>query len=99
MSSIETRELNITTVVDYVSKYLRNALTPYIGRYNITPQFLNLMNMTIDGLKNKLIREGIIQNLIVEELAQSTTERDTLLVTISLGLSYPLNYIKITLAF
>ncbi len=99
MSSIETRELNITTVVDYVSKYLRNALTPYIGRYNITPQFLNLMSMTIDGLKNKLIREGIIQNLIVEELAQSTTERDTLLVTISLGLSYPLNYIKITLAF
>ena len=99
MSSVETRELSITKTVDFVSKFIRNGLSPYIGRNNITSQFLALIKMTLDGMKSYLIREGIVTDLTIVGVEQSTTERDTLLVTISIGVPYPCNYIKITLAF
>ncbi len=99
MSSVETRELSITKTVDFVSKYLRNALISYIGRYNITSQFLSLVGMTLDGLRQNLIRDGIVTDMNILSITQSTTERDNLLVSIEIAVPYPCNYIKITLAF
>lgn len=99
MSSIETRELNVTKVLDYVSKFIRNGLTPYIGSYNITDKFLRLMSMNIEGMKNYLIRQEIITGLNILEIAQDPTERDVLNIVLDVSLPYPANYIRITLTF
>lgn len=99
MSSIELRELSITKVLDYVSKYIRNALVSYIGRYNLTESFIKLVGMTLDGIKQGLIKENVVTDLRVLEIKQDTSQRDTLLITLEVGVPYPVNYIKITLAF
>ena len=99
MSSIETRELSITKILDYVSKYIRNGLTPYIGTYNITDSFLNLMSMTLSGMKNALVREGVITDLVISDISQDESQRDTINVVLNVGVPYPVNYIKITLTF
>jgi hypothetical protein len=99
MSSIETRELSITKILDYVSKFIRNGLTPYIGTYNLTDKFVRMMSMTLEGMKNYLIREGVITDLVVLEMSQDASERDTLNVVLDIGVPYPVNYIRITLTF
>lgn len=99
MSNIETRELSITKVLDFVSKFVRNGLVSYIGKYNITEDFLKLMSMTLSGMRNYLVAKGHVQDLIIDSIEQSSSERDTLLVRLSVKVPYPVNYIKITLAF
>lgn len=99
MSSIELRELNITKVLDYTAKLIRNTLTPFIGRYNITPEFLKVMTMSLNSIGDRLVREGVIIGMRVLQVAQSTTERDNVLVTVEVQVPYPVNYIKITLTF
>lgn len=99
MNSVETRELNITKSLDFVSKFLRLGLRGYIGRYNITPRFLKLMEMTFNGMKNYLIRNEYVVDMRLLSLEQSTTERDVILVNLEIAPAYPVNYIRITLTF
>jgi len=99
MSSIETRELSITKILDYTSKFIRTGLTPYIGTYNITDKFIKNMTMILNGMINWLIRETVVEAIKILNIEQSSTEKDTILVTLEIKVPYPVNYIKITLAF
>ena len=99
MSSIERRELSITKVLDYTAKTLRTTLEPYIGKYNITPEFLQKLGTVINAVKVLLKRAGVIADLAIESIAQDTIEPDVVLVTVMVKPYYPANYIRITLAF
>lgn len=99
MTSIETRELSVTKVLDFVSKFIRNGLAPYIGTYNLTDKFIKLMSMNIEGMKNWLIREEIITDLVIQDMAQDPSESDVLNIVLDVGVPYPVNYIRITLTF
>ena len=96
MSSVEKRELNIVKAVDYVAKYLRNVLSPLIGKYNITPQFLGSFNASLSILGSTLVRDGVIKSFTILSVTQVG---DTLLVDIKIEVFYPCNYIKINLIF
>lgn len=99
MTSVERREINILKTLDYVAKFVRNGLVGYIGRYNITPQFLKLLKMTVQAQALFLVREGRLNDMKISQLIQDEIQKDTILLTFEVEVKYPVNYIKITLQF
>lgn len=98
-SSVEKQELSITKSLDYVAKFVRNGLVPYIGNYNITPAFIGMIKTIIMGQGTFLRREGRIIDLKLAKVEQDSVSKDTVLITINVAVKYPVNYIKITLVF
>jgi len=96
-TSIEKRELSITKVVDYTAKFVRTGLRNFIGRHNITPQFIDQITTVTQGLVNFLIEGGVLIGAEVNRVAQDKDNPDTLLVDITLNVPYPCNYIRVTL--
>jgi hypothetical protein len=99
VSSIAYRELSVTKALDFVSKFIRNGLRPYIGKYTITPAFLRMLNSILVGMGRWLVREGHINDLKVLNVTQDAVNPDTILVEINVLVKYPVNYIKIQLIF
>jgi len=97
--SIAKRELSITTALDYTSKYIRNVLADYIGRFTITADFLNKVRVILDGIGDELVANGVIVGLSVNKVEQSSVSPDTVLCEIDVAVKYPVNYIRITLVF
>jgi hypothetical protein len=99
MSTIEARELNIRKVVDFTAKFLRNALTPYIGTYNITSAFIKLATSVCNGVGIFLTREGVINDFKLTSIVQDTVNPDTVKVEFKILVKYPVNYITVDLVF
>lgn len=99
ITSVAKRELSITNTLDYAAKMLRQALNPYIGRYNITPSFLNLVNSVLVSASKKLIRNGVVEDISSISVEQDANQKDTLIVSLDVKVKYPVNYIKIKLIF
>lgn len=99
ISSVAKRELSIVCALDYTAKFLRKGLKPYIGRYNITPAFLKLVETILVGSGLYLVREGIVKDLKVLSVTQDENNPDTLYIDINILVNYPVNYIKIKLIF
>jgi hypothetical protein len=99
MSTVERRELSITKALDFCSKFLANALQPYIGRYNITPAFMKILSMSFSAFAIWLVREGHVNSVTIDKIEQDPIALDSVLVTLTVGVKYPVNYIKITLVF
>lgn len=99
VSSIERQELSITKSIDFAAKFIREGVRPYIGKYNITPTFLNMLKSIVVGQGAYLRREGYVNDVRVDKIEQDPVSKDTILVTISISVQYPVNYIKITLQF
>ena len=99
MNSVQERELSITKSVDFVAKYVRNALSGYIGRSLITPGFLSVVGAILNGLGGTLIKNGRINGFTVLSVTQDTVNPDTIRVSIQILPKYPVNYIKIDLIF
>lgn len=97
LTSIETRELSITKVVDFVAKFLRTGLRNFIGTFNITQPFLDTLSTVIQGMLGFLVESGVILGGDLNNLIQSTTAPDTVLVDVTLDVPFPCNYIRLTL--
>ncbi len=97
LTSIESRELSITKVVDYVAKFLRTALRNFIGTFNITQPFLDTLSTVIQAMLGFLVENGIILGGDLNNLIQSKDSPDTVYVEITLDVPYPCNYIRLTL--
>lgn len=95
--TIETRELSITKVVDYVAKFLRTALRNFIGTFNVTQPFLDTLSTVIQAMLGFLVEHGIILGGDLNNLIQSKDAPDTVLVDVTLDVPYPCNYIRLTL--
>lgn len=96
-TSIETRELSITKVVDYTAKFMRAGLRNFIGRSNITQPFLDNLSTVVEGLKNFLVEGGVLIGASVNNIIQDADNPDTVLIDITLDIPYPCNYIRLTL--
>jgi hypothetical protein len=98
MTTVQTRETSVIAVGDFCSKYLRTAVDPYIGKYNITSEVVSMVEASFktacDTLKNKL---KIINDYKNIKVYQDASNPDTLVVTLSVLPPYPCNYIDITL--
>ncbi len=97
LTSIETRELSITKVVDFVAKFLRTALRNFIGTFNITQPFLDTLSTVIQAMLGFLVENGIILGGDLNNLIQSKDSPDTVLVDVTLDVPFPCNYIRLTL--
>lgn len=97
MTSIEKRETSITRALDFTAKFIRAGLKNFIGRFNITQNVQDAISIVIDGLAAFLIRQGVLKSFEVNAIRQSASAPDTLEIDVTVGVLYPLNYIKITL--
>jgi hypothetical protein len=97
LTSIEKREMSITRAVDYTAKTMRTAVRPFIGRYNITQSLLDTLGTILQGTIGFLVDGGVLIAAKVNSIVQDATQRDRILIEITLSVPYPCNYIKITL--
>lgn len=105
--NINTRELSIIKNLDSISYYFAARLKPYIGRYNITPELLEIMRtQLVDGLlflgaftNVNLIGPQILltENTKIRSLEQHPILKDHVYIVIDLELPYPLNVIELHL--
>lgn len=97
LTSIETRELSITKIVDFTAKFLRTGLRNFIGTFNITTPFLDTLSTVIQGMLNFLTEAGVLLGADLNNLIQSKDAPDTVLVDVTLDVPFPCNYIRLTL--
>ncbi len=97
LTSIETREYSITKIVDFVAKFMRTGLRNYIGTFNITQPFLDMLSTVIQGQLAFLEDGGVILGGDLNNLIQDKNNPDTVLVDITLDVPFPCNYIRLTL--
>lgn len=98
MTSIETRTDSIQRILDFVSKFLRQGLKNYIGRFNITQGFLDSLAHVLQGLLGFLTDIGVILGADVNNIIQKEDAPDTVLIDITIDPPYPCNYLRLTLA-
>jgi len=98
-SSVETRELSITTQIDYTAKFLRELVEPTIGINVISDSFINQIRTAFNGAAETLVKQGILRELNILSVTQDTNNPDTITADFSLLPLYPVNYINITLTF
>lgn len=95
-SSIETRELSITKAIDWLAKTLRQANRNFIGRYVITPNFLDQLTLANESVLS-LAEQVAVNTADLTEVAQSEDAPDTVLLEVEVQPSYPCNKIRITI--
>tara|TARA_Y100001963_G_scaffold36301_2_gene50565 strand:+ start:1766 stop:3391 length:1626 start_codon:yes stop_codon:yes gene_type:complete len=98
-TTVEKQELSIVKSLDYVSKFVRDGVSPYIGTYNITPSFIKLIKTVLNAHGSFLRTEGIVADLKVLKVEQNVNQKDQILVDLNVLVQYPVNYIKMTLQF
>jgi hypothetical protein len=105
-TDVNMQELSITTNLDSISKFLRTFIKPFIGQYNINPNFLKMLETLISERFNYLKSETITQKagaqLVDWDPAKLKIEQDPLIrtrVTIyaEIQLPYPANNIDFKL--
>ena len=97
MTTVEKRELSVTTALDFASKLIRSSLRNFIGRFNITQSIQDAITTVLEGLRNFLLRLGVFKSFEISAIRQSASQPDTLEIDITVGVLYPLNYIRVTL--
>lgn len=97
LTSIETRELSITKVVDFTAKFMRAGLRNFIGKFNITQPFLDTLSTVVQGQLSFLTEAGVIIGGELNNIVQSKSAPDTVLIDVTLDVPYPCNYIRLTL--
>jgi hypothetical protein len=97
LTSIETRELSITKVVDFCAKFMRAGLRNFIGKFNITQPFLDSLSTVVQGQLSFLTESGVIIGGDLNNIIQDSDAPDTVLIDVTLDVPYPCNYIRLTL--
>lgn len=104
-NNLNTAELSITKNLDSISFYFDDLLSPYIGKYNITPELLSVLrNVITEGLVNledtawglygpQVIAEGT-EILLLE---QDAVLKDHVNCNLKLNLPYPFNHLVLKL--
>lgn len=95
--TLQTREMSLVAIQDYSSKFFRNILEPYIGRYTVNPELLNMLTAALKSGITQLQRDTIILSGEIKSLYQDEENPDTIIVNLSVLPPYPFNYIDITL--
>jgi hypothetical protein len=96
-TSVETRELSVTKIVDFVAKFLRVGVRRFIGRQNINSVFLDTVGTTIQAMLQFLIEQGILNGANLNNIIQDPNAPDTVMVDVTLDVPFPCNYLRLTL--
>ena len=105
-NNLNLTELNVTKNLDSISYYFASVLTPYIGRYNVTPELLGAIKTTLyDGMSylGSFTSIGLLgpqidlENTKIVTLQQHPTLKDTIVCTMDVGMPYPFNVMQLSL--
>jgi hypothetical protein len=99
MSSVQSRELSVTTALDYSAKFYRNTVGVFIGKYVINASSLRMVSIALKAASDVLKKQGTVNSATVASVIQDPNSSDTVDATVNLGLAYPLNYINLYLVF
>lgn len=107
-SGLNTSEDSITTNVDNISYTLKAVLAPYIGKYNVNPQNVEVIRAAVDAALtdkaqntytvragNQLVSWSAEKDIL--KIGQNALHKDRIDVAVKLNVPYPLNYIDLTL--
>lgn len=97
MSTVQKRELSITTALDFASKMIRASLRNFIGQFNITTTVQDAITSAMEGIRSFLLRLGVFDSFEVNAIRQSAEDPTRLELDVTVGVFYPLNYIQVTL--
>ena len=95
--TIEARELSITKAIDFLAKGLRQINRVFIGKFVITPGFLDQLTMANEGFLRRVVQQGVVRSSSLQSLLQSETAPDTVLIEVEVQPAYPCNKIRITI--
>jgi len=101
---LNRREQSVTTNVDSISYTLLNRLKIYIGRGNVTPVMISIIEGEIVSVMtffNNFIAQDILGPQVIEyriaRLEQHPTLKDRILAEIPMVIPYPLNNVEVHL--
>lgn len=97
ITSVEYRELSITKAIDWLTKVLRATNRVFIGKYVITPGFIDQLTLANEGVLRNARALGVVNGAALTQIAQSETEPDVVLLEVTVQPAYPCNKIKITI--
>ena len=95
--TIESRELSITKAIDFLAKGLREINRVFIGKFVITPGFLDQLTMANEGYLRSVTQQGVVRTAALKSLLQSEAAPDTVLIEVEVQPAYPCNKIRITI--
>jgi hypothetical protein len=106
--NLSTSELNQIKNLDSISFFYADRLRPYIGRFNVTPELVEVLRTQVqDGLNflGSFTNIGLLGpqvilangNTNIRTIQQHPTFKDRVIITIDLELPAPLNVIEATL--
>lgn len=94
---IEKRELSITKNVDFIAKFFRNQLRPYIGKFNITKIYIEQLRSVASAIIGSLVSDGKLISGTIVKLQQDAANPDTVLLEVDILVPFPANFIRVTL--
>lgn len=100
-TDLRKTELSIVNILDFVAKYMRQELDPYTGKYNITPEYLEMLRVVINGLTARLKETTEVGPVIIEgtliSIEQNAVELDTVDIVYQIEAPVPANYLRVRL--
>ena len=96
-SSIQYRELSITTAVDYTAWIFRQALTNQIGIFNITQSFLDSLAVKVQGLGRYLVATHVLNDFDTLSIGVNADDPTEVDIVAGLDVMYPCNTIYMRL--
>lgn len=104
-NNLNTAELSITKNLDSISYFFDDLMTPYIGKYNITPELLAVLENVITGglVSLEATSYGLYGPQVIAEgteillLEQDALLKDHVNCNLKLNLPYPFNHFVLKL--
>jgi hypothetical protein len=97
MSTVEKREMSITTALDFGAKFIRGGVRNFIGRFNIDTTLRDALTTALEGLGKYLVRNGVWAGVNWGQIRQPSEEPDALEIDAEVAIYYPHNKLRITL--
>lgn len=97
MSTVEKREMSITTALDFGAKFIRGGVRNFIGRFNIDTTLRDALTTALEGLGRYLVRNGVWAGVSWGGIRQPGDEPDSLEIDCEVAIYYPHNKLRITL--
>lgn len=104
--NLNETELSIIKNFDSISYYFADRFAPYIGKYNVTPQLLNIIDLVLDdgiAFLGSMTDVGLLgPQLILSQteivgIQQHPSLSDRVVATVNLGLPSPFNTLELRL--
>lgn len=102
-SDTRNMQFSVVRVYDYVSRFYKEILRQFIGRYNVTPQTLDVLRESLNSGTEQLKGESLprigapILSASIQSIAPLEGQRDRVEIFMDLDLPVPLNRIGLRL--